>query len=141
MTTTECNLLSSSGILLHDPANATTRFNYMKWQDLYSTEKPFQILIDIPRDSSDQRTTNVEFERGPVETVTDMRGSEFAYQLDQHGFQVFKSATCLLSAQFEDPVMISQRYLPECAELLRKNLDGADRIHIFGWRVRGFPCT
>ena len=65
-----------------------TRFHFLKWQDLYKTEKPFQIYIDIPKDSTDQRKHNLVFEEGEETPIHNVRGNEDAYSLDKNGLLI-----------------------------------------------------
>jgi hypothetical protein len=118
-------------------AHTTGTFNYMKWNsELYETESPFQILIDIPKDAPDQRTTNVEFETGPPETITDVRTTLDSWSIDQHGFQYSPMNTGLSAQRFSDPDYVKEKYLPQCVSLIKKALPGAERVHFFGWRLR-----
>ncbi|KAK4445900.1 hypothetical protein QBC34DRAFT_153899 [Podospora aff. communis PSN243] len=118
-------------------AHTTGTFTYMKWNsELYETESPFQILIEIPKNAPDQRTTNVEFEAGPPETITDVRTTMDSWSLDQHGFQYFSMNTGLAAKRFSDPAFVREKYLPQCVSLLKKALPGAERVHFFGWRLR-----
>ncbi|KAK0649216.1 hypothetical protein B0T16DRAFT_349843 [Cercophora newfieldiana] len=120
-----------------EPRTVAT-FNYMKWNaKLYQTEKPFQITIDIPKDAPDQRTTNVEMEKGPEETITDIRSTVDSYHLDEHGFAFFPmNAERLPAWKFSNPRFVNEQYLPQCVSLIKKALPGADRVHFFGWRLR-----
>src|SRR5687767_15056792 len=106
-------------------AHTVGTFNYMKWNnELYETESPFQILIDIPKDAPDQRTTNVEFETGPSETITDVRATLESWSLDQHGFQYFPMSTGLTAGRFSEPAFVKEKYLPQCVSLIKKALPG-----------------
>jgi len=117
-------------------AHKIATFNYMKWNDLYKTEKPFQIVIDIPKDAPDQRTTNIEFEAGPEETITDIRGSVDSYNLDRHGFAYFPMDVRLPARRFSDPGLVNEKYIPECVSLIKRVIPDVDRVRIFGWRLR-----
>ncbi|KAK0611890.1 hypothetical protein B0T14DRAFT_337986 [Immersiella caudata] len=118
-------------------AHTTGTFSYMKWNnELYETESPFQILIEIPKDAPDQRTTNVEFETGPPETIADVRATLDSWSLDQHGFKYFPMNIGLSAKKFSDQAFVKEKYLPQCASLIKKALPGAERVHFFGWRLR-----
>lgn len=104
---------------------------FIKWTDLYKTEKPYQIFIDLPPDAP---RTNVDFEVKDV-VFRDIRGNEGAFDLDNNGFimRTFEGVKGLdetPSAEF-----IQNVYLPAVKELLKREVEGADRVEIFDWRV------
>ena len=129
------------------------KFKYMIWNPAFLTEKPFQILIPIPKSAADQRATNVDFEEGPEEVVTDARevgfesksglesgksGLKFGFNLDRHGFVYVRGhRSCLYAGRddadgkrlFYDPAVVNARYLPECVDLVRRvlGIEGRDR--------------
>lgn len=117
------------------PGDETTAFHFLKWQELYETEKPFQIYIDIPKDAPDQRSDNLVFEQGQETVVRNVRGNENAFGLDSHGFMYVKSDSKLPSTQFYDRRSIEETYLPECEALIMKHVPNVDRLCIFDWRV------
>ncbi|KAF2476026.1 uncharacterized protein BDR25DRAFT_379689 [Lindgomyces ingoldianus] len=118
------------------PRDERTHFLYLKWSDLYNREKPFQLFLDIPKESPDQRKSNLVYEEGPEEIVHDVRGRESEFSIDNNGFTYIKHSTKLSSEQFEDHAAVEGCYLPECEKLLRKHLEGVDRVHFFDWRLR-----
>ncbi|KAI3159043.1 hypothetical protein DTO046C5_7153 [Penicillium roqueforti] len=111
-------------------------FRYLKWQELYKVEKPFQVLIDLPEDAELKRQTNMEFEDGSEVTITDIRAVQSRPQIDTHGFTYAYHDSSLTEDQFLDKVNVESIYLPECEALLRSSLDGVDEIHFFNWLVR-----
>lgn len=110
-------------------------FRYLKWQELYKVEKPFQVLIDLPEDAELKRQTNMEFEDGSEMTITDIRAVQSRPQIDTHGFTYAYHDSSLTEDQFLDKVNVESIYLPECEALLRSSLDGVDEIHFFNWLV------
>jgi len=67
---------------------------FLHWQQLYETEKPFQIFINIPEDAEDKRTSNLVFE--DVErTVQDVKTTEKSFSLDDNGFKLCKHSSSL----------------------------------------------
>ena len=60
---------------------------FFRWQELYMTEKSFQIFMDIPEDAQDKRASNVEFE-DVVVSVHDERGKDKDFDLDSNGFDL-----------------------------------------------------
>jgi hypothetical protein len=110
----------------------TSSLQFIKWTDLYETEKPYQIFIDLPPTTP---RTNVDFEVKDV-LFRDIRGSETEFDIDEHGFMM------CTTKNFEDldgnpsTDRIEKVYLPEVEELLKREVKGVDRLKIFDWRVR-----
>lgn len=104
---------------------------FIKWTDLYKTEKPYQIFIDLPPDAP---RTNVDFEVKDV-VFRDIRGDEEAFDLDNNGFimRTFEEVKGLDEAPSTE--FIQNVYLPAVKELLKREVEGADRVEIFDWRV------
>ncbi|KAF2684665.1 hypothetical protein K458DRAFT_388366 [Lentithecium fluviatile CBS 122367] len=111
-------------------------FNYLEWDPLYETEKPFQIFSDIPAGSADQRKDNLNFKPGPSEKVHDVRGDENHFTLDKNGFEYIRHKTKVLDGDIYSKEHVQDIYLPECAQVLKTVLDGADEVHVFDWRRR-----
>ena len=114
-----------------------TKHSYFKWDSLFNFEKPFQIFATIPSTAKDQRRTNFEFEDGPEETIHDIRGRETSFTLDKNGFTARKNQTSL--SNLEDEELVKTVYLPEIESLVKREVDSADRLYIFDWRVSD-PC-
>lgn len=110
-------------------------FRYLKWQELYKVEKPFQVLIDLPEDAELKRKTNMEFEDGPEVTISDVREVDSWPQMDTHGFTFVHHKSTLTGDQFFDKADVESKYLPECEKLLRSSLEGADEVYFFNWLV------
>ena len=106
--------------------------SFLQWQDLYEVEKPFQIFIDIPEDAEDQRDTNLVFQRVYL-TVHDVRGIAAKFSLDSNGFKYRRHI--MKTTNFADRKNVEQSYLPEIEELLKTEVEGADRVFFFDWRV------
>ncbi|KAF2022376.1 hypothetical protein BU24DRAFT_471539 [Aaosphaeria arxii CBS 175.79] len=102
------------------------------WRDSYDHEKPFMLFMDIPSASSDQRSSNVDFSSARVD-VHDIRDTKNSFTLDDHGFKV---AHLEDAAKFEDHSVFHSEYLPAIEQLLRQEVEEADRILFFDWRRR-----
>jgi hypothetical protein len=100
-------------------------FKFIKWNDLYKTEKPFQIFANLPDDATDKRFSNLDWEDKP-KTVSDLRGRGAEYSLDANGFTVVKHQSHM--SDFTDRGRIEREYLPEVEELLREKVGGADKV-------------
>jgi len=116
-----------------EPHNSIGTIRYLKNLELYKREKPFQILIDIPEDAPDQRSTNLEYEDKEVE-FQDVRGKEQAYTLNDHGF-TYRHYDFGFD-EYEDREAVEKRYLPKVEDFIRKEVDEVDKIFIFDWRLR-----
>jgi len=107
---------------------------YLKRLDLYKHEKPFEIYMDIPVDSPDQRTKNTEFEPGE-QTIHDIRGREEEYEIDVNGFMIRKLTASLDAQNGYQKAQVESQYLPEVERFLRAEISDIDHIYFFDWRV------
>lgn len=114
-----------------------TSFKFLKWLDLYRTEKPFVSFIDIPEDAQDKRDNNLHFEDRTTK-VSDIRSNELKYTLDDHGFMVRWNKIDLPSYDSQN---VRASYLPEVEKLLKEAVDGVDEVFFFDWRVFFFTAT
>jgi hypothetical protein len=106
---------------------------FLKWQELYEIEKPFQIFIDIPKDADDQRDTNLVFETVEI-NASDVRGRLQDLSIDTHGFVYRIHPTAF--TDFTNKTAVEALYLPEVEKVLKQELDNVDRVFFFDWRVR-----
>ena len=106
--------------------------NFLDWQELYASEKPFQIFIDIPEDAEDQRDTNLVFKKVNV-AVRDVRESSTNFSLDANGF-IFRKYVPK-TTDFSQRTVIERSYLPEIEKVLKEELEDVDRVFVFDWRV------
>ncbi|KAL8722296.1 MAG: hypothetical protein Q9225_001201 [Loekoesia sp. 1 TL-2023] len=107
--------------------------SFLDWQHLYESEKPFQIFIDIPEDAEDQRDTNLVFKQVCL-SVHDVRRLSEKFSLDANGFMYRRHIAKVTN--FASRKDVEQNYLPEMEQLLRREVEGADRIFFFDWRLR-----
>lgn len=122
-------------VLISNPQDELVRLDYLKWNDLYLREQPFQTFLEIPEYAPDQRRHNLEFEKGKEQLIQDIRGREEDFTLDVHGFQYFKHSSSLRAPEIYDHEAIKNIYLPEFAKFLQDNIKGADHIVVWDWRV------
>ena len=106
---------------------------YILWDDLFKTEKPFQIFTPIPEDAVDQRRANIHFACGRPEKITDARPTMDSYSIDTNGFAFRNYPTQM--QRFDDENDIDNHYLPELEWLLRDELGDLDEICFFDWRA------
>jgi len=117
----------------YKPKNSIASVKFIKWQQLYEREKPFQVFIDPPKDAKDHRTTNLVYEDRDV-VFHDVRGQEKNFDLDNQGF-----AFCHHNLKFEDfenNEAVERDYLPEIERIIKAEVDGADKVFFFDWRLR-----
>jgi hypothetical protein len=121
---------SSRGIMADQELMVTLKF--LDWQELYETEKPFQIFTNIPDEAEDKRTSNLVFEDVEI-AVHNVRGREKDFDLDANGFRFLRHVSIL--DDFHSQKKIEDIYLKEVEILLRKEVEGVDKVFIFDWRV------
>ena len=108
---------------------------YLKWQELYKTEKPYQLFSAIAEQQLPiQGATNLEWTNGDIETIHDVRGIESQFTLDKNGFGFCSTSTNVRN--FSSTAQIEKTYLPEVENILRREVEGVDQIHLFDWRIR-----
>lgn len=107
---------------------------YMPWLEVYEKEKPFTILIDVPKggDREDRRNNNIRFEE-KSQSFSNVRGREQEFDLDDHGF-VYRRRHFDFD-NYTDQASVENTFLSEVEEFLRAEMDGVDQVHFFDWRV------
>jgi len=77
-----------------------------------------------------------------VVTITDIRGSESLYNLDQDAFQVISSVLPSFEVSFAEDISIQTNYYPEVEQLLLTHIPGAHKVVIFDHTIRrAFPSA
>jgi hypothetical protein len=83
--------------------------------------------------------TNLVFRKTEhTETIHDIRGrSAEQFTLDTNGFTYVRCPPPALTRAWEysDPKKIEDVFLPECEAILRREVEGADEVMIFDWKV------
>src|ERR1051326_2814866 len=110
----------------------TAKFQYVKWDDKYLSEKPYRILSDLPEHKSVPQT-NIAFEESECEeNVTDIRENPSAYTLDSNGFSVHTVESDFSS--WFDQEKVEAEYIPQVVEpFLRRHVSNAAKIIVFDW--------
>lgn len=111
------------------PQNETTRLRYIEWNELFKTEKPYEIISHV---SAGAPACNFSLDFGPEETVHDIRGQESDFNLDTHGFQV---RTHIPPPDSFEKDMIEKVYLPSLEKLLKDMFGTGTEVCLFDWRV------
>lgn len=113
------------------PQNIQASVQFLKWQNLYNSEKPFNIFLDIPAEAKEQRRTNLIFEDITI-PIEDIRGEEHNFTLDNQGFMITRLPKFTGTLDTET---IQNQHLPAVEKLLKEKVEGAHRVFIFDWRV------
>lgn len=117
------------------PLDEKASLQYLKWQELYETEKPYQLFSTVTKQELPVRgATNLEWTKGDAEIIHDVRDILSQFTLDKNGF-AFREAPTSFRA-FESTEQIEKIYLPEIEDILRLEVEGVDQIHFFDWRIR-----
>lgn len=120
------------------PRHESVPLTYLKWIPLFEKEKPFVYLSEVPKYSEDPRQSNFVFHSVEV-PITDIRGQELNYSLDDHGFTYRQQKINFDS--FREEEAIEQEYLPRVVDLIYAEVEGADEVQIFDWRMRRADYT
>ncbi|KAI1376896.1 hypothetical protein F4677DRAFT_445214 [Hypoxylon crocopeplum] len=108
----------------------TVKLRYLEWNPLFEREKPYQIITNVPPGCP---TSNLSFRLFDEEQMHDVRGHEDEFNLDDHGFTFVKQHDAL--PQFSKDT-IEEEYIPLMSEWLKKNIDDAEEVYVFDWRLR-----
>ena len=115
------------------------QLNYVKWNDLFLREKPYQVIADLDSEALDSdhpaksfATTNIEFEYGAAQTIHDIRGRENEFNLRDHAFQICQRPMQLDSV---NPRYVDSVYVPQVEALLRDIVPNVVKVMVFDWRV------
>jgi hypothetical protein len=109
-------------------------FEYLRADKLFETEKPYEILINLPDEKKNLPRSNLTFSKEDVE-ISDIRSVQYEADLDTHGFAWKNHATAVVD--FNDRTIIQDVYIPEVKSFLKSNFPEANDIFVFDWRVSG----
>ena len=119
-------------LLTQSPVSAV--FNYIRWQDKFRHEKPYEIESTKSTAPGSIPLTNIEGWDPEEQLVTDVRRDELSYNLDDHGFTYLNLQNSF--SAFYDRKRVQEEYIPHVVEpFLLKNADNATRVFVFNWRV------
>ncbi|KAF7128316.1 hypothetical protein CNMCM5793_002858 [Aspergillus hiratsukae] len=116
------------------------KFNYLKWQDIYRTTRPFSNALALSS-SDKQQGHNLIFERGEAQRVTDARGIESSFDLDRNGFIYKTHQPPLTPEEFTDAQKVEKVYLADCEKVFRAEVENVTDVLLFDWRVRRSDST
>jgi len=113
------------------PDFARASFVYTRDLPLFEHERPYTVLSYM---REGQKSSNLEWENGPVEQIENIRGREEDFTLDKNAFCFVQAPTDFHAWTSREK--IEKEYLPEVSKLLKENIEGADLVEIFDWRRR-----
>lgn len=109
-------------------------FKFLQWLPLYEKEKPFELLVDLPPRCADARRTNIVFKTAnSKQRIQSVRGRESEFHLDVHGFALRNHKTPFVN--WLSRVEVERLYVPEMERLVQREVEGADRVFTYDWRV------
>lgn len=125
------------------------RLTYLQWQPSYAHTRPYKIGQFTGRRRPGQRrekTTNLVFCAAELtETIKDVRGfsGDSPFTLDINGFTYKRCPRPALKKPYEysDPEKIENIFLPECEAILKREIEGAEEVLIFDWKVGSLNLT
>ncbi|KAJ0421292.1 hypothetical protein BJY00DRAFT_300947 [Aspergillus carlsbadensis] len=143
--------------------DAHTKLTYLEWQPSYTHTRPYRISEYVgrrrkgknkPKEPSGEGegddegksnndkppNTNLVFRKSEhAETIHDIRGCSLdQFTHDTNGFAYIRCPPPALTRAWEyaDPRKIEDVFLPECEAILRREVEGADEVVIFDWKIR-----
>ena len=111
--------------------DATAYLGYVVDDPIHLVEKPFQVLFHR---EENQNRTNLRWHFAFAETITNVRGRQKDFTLDEQGFCFLHHPTAFI--HWDDRQAIENLYLPEIINLLQQELEDVDHVQIFDWQVR-----
>ena len=106
---------------------------YLQWEDRFNREKPYQIVSENITELDGLARSNIAMIEGPEELIEDIRGRETTFSLDDNGFKILKYAFPAIDYQRHQDV--EEIYKPEIEKLLKRDVEGVDKVVFFNWRV------
>ena len=111
----------------------TATLTFLELQDSHENEKLYQVYMVDESDNPEFRDTNLVFAERANVIVHDLRGIESQFDLDNNGF-IVRTKESQVKA-FNTQKEIEELYLPEMADVIRREVDDVDRVYFFDWRV------
>lgn len=115
-----------------NPFDAVTNLQYLKWQELYLREKPYQVFC--PLEDPTAIRSNLVFEEKHNQIVRNARGRELQFGMDEHGF-IYRTMKVDPSI-FANPSKIENQYLTMVKSLIHRELDDVAEVYVFDWQIR-----
>lgn len=93
---------------------------------------PFQYVEEPPEGLPKRNYSDAEIDV----QISDIRGSESAFNLDTHAFQALSGVSSSPSVDFNSDASVQEHYYPEVESLLLSAVPGATRVQIFDHTIR-----
>ncbi|KAL4929530.1 uncharacterized protein BDV17DRAFT_261116 [Aspergillus undulatus] len=136
--------------------DVSTRLTYLQWQPSYTQTRPYRIVQPGGRrrkpNKNRENTTNLVFRVAEhAETIIDIRQLApdpspdhpdplplLKFNLDTNGFAYRRCPRPALTKAYEysDPENVGKIFLPECVDILRNEVEGAEEVMVFDWKIR-----
>ncbi|RAL09125.1 uncharacterized protein BO97DRAFT_352704 [Aspergillus homomorphus CBS 101889] len=124
-------------------ADVQAKLTYLQWQPSYAHIRPYRIgqfVTRRRRQKERDKTTNLVFhEADHAETIRDIRGlAQDSFHLDINGFVYLQCPPPALTKpwDYSDSLKVRSLFLPECEAILKREVQGADEVMIFDWKIR-----
>ncbi|KIW96828.1 uncharacterized protein Z519_02219 [Cladophialophora bantiana CBS 173.52] len=103
----------------------------------HQKEKSYEIHFEVP---GSFRSSNLDLKQHHGIHITDVRGREDQFTLEDHGFEYIEAPTSALTLPLKDQVSDMNdpalgRYLREVISLVKRRL-GGHRVLLYDWRLR-----
>lgn len=123
-----------------------TKLKYLQWQDDYTHTRPYRVAQfgSNKKSSESPKKHNLVFKDGDcAEIIRDIRAREKSmFTLETTGFVYSRCPPPLFTSakDFCHPDHIKDLFLPQCEEILRKEIEEVEQVFVFDWKV-SFPIT
>lgn len=104
---------------------------YLKKENIYDEERPFQLFLDEPSVTEKGRNNNLEWETHEV-CIESFRNNLEYFDIDNHGFTTRQLQGF---STLRDSEKIEIGYLRAVEFLLLREIKQAKTVFIFDWRV------
>ncbi|KAF2000919.1 methyltransferase CmcJ [Amniculicola lignicola CBS 123094] len=113
-------------------SSISASIQFLRWDPLYVTEKPFQAFLDKDLAADGERNTNLSWEEKDL-TISDFRAHKEFQDIDNHGFT---SRKIVGFKNLADRNKIEKLYIPTVERLLQSEIEDVGTVFIFDWRIR-----
>jgi len=120
------------------PNHETHQLRYATWDERFRVEKPYTIVSDMPWLEGNLKT-NLKFAMAPEEVITDVRGHENEFNLDDNGFAYLSYK--FPSIDMFNEAAVKEILYPKAEEFLKTRVAGVDRVYFFDHRLRSNDTT
>lgn len=118
-----------------------TKLTYLQWQPEYSSSRPYRIAQFGRKRTNNQQPKphNLVFHKPDrTETIKDIRGctgKEFTLETNGFVYARYPPPVFTEPKEFASTEQVQSVFLPECEEILRKEIPNIDQVFIFDCKV------